>query len=32
MKIPSVELPDLSAQYGADTIEVLITLGLLEVV
>jgi len=32
MQIPSVELPDLSAQYGADTIEVLITLGLLEVV
>jgi hypothetical protein len=32
MKIPSVELPDLSAQYGAETMEILISAGLIEVV
>ena len=32
MQIPSSELPDLSSQYGAETMEILISAGLIEVV
>jgi len=32
MQIPAVELPDIMAAYGKDTIEILISLGKLEVV
>jgi len=32
MQIPSAELPDIMAAYGKDTIEILISLGKLEVV